>query len=102
AGRSKPLEIGRGAKAKQLGPIVRGLEQGLREVRAKRTKRRLPNEAHAGRHTDVHPVVDEASFLGDGGFSKTTRYPQRTGIDKHGALHAEIVRHEGKREAGFR
>src|SRR4029079_4220420 len=100
-GQKQALEGGRSAKAEYLGPVVGGLEQGLREIGAQRSERRLPDEADAGRQADVRTVVDEAVFRGHCRLGKSARHPQRSGIDKDRALHAEIVGNERKREAGF-
>src|SRR4029078_471279 len=99
---SKPLEVGRGAKAEELGAVEGGLEQGLGEVGAERSKRGLPDQAHAGREAHIGAVEDETSFVIDSGDGKSARVPQRAGVDKHGALETGAVRNKGQREPCLR
>ena len=92
------------------------LQEGITEVCAKRPDRGIPNQARANRCADRIRVIDEST-----GVSETpaaaqlppclhqigvrqllrVRTVECAGIGENGAPEAEIIRHEGKREANF-
>src|SRR5215471_9936073 len=57
-----PLEVRRSAEAEDLGLVESGLEQRLGDVGTEGAKRRIPNDAEAGRHTNLRAILDEASL----------------------------------------
>src|SRR5215813_7732109 len=114
-----PLEVRRSAEAEDLGLVESRLEQRLGDVGTEGAKRGIPNDAEAGRHTNLRAILDEASLAaslpkiasgasarhrrqGDRGRRETARFPQRTGIDEHGTLYTEIVWYERERETHLR
>src|SRR5688572_12035709 len=105
SGKSLPLEVRRSAEAEDLGSIEVGLEQGLGNVGAQRSKRRLPDEAETGRHAHFRAVEDETAFASaparyrDGVDRFLARVPKGAGVEEDGALHADAVGDEGEREA---
>src|SRR4029078_1394845 len=96
--KSLPLEVGRSAETENLGLVEIRLKQGLSDVGAERSKRRLPDDAETARQANLRAVEYEASFSGYGIQRKVAGIEQRARVDEYGALHAKIVGNERERE----
>src|SRR5262249_49363050 len=99
APRSEP---GPAAEAENLGPVAAFFGDRIRNVEAKRSERRVPHQADAGRRTDALGVADRQGFTRrarlrrqPGG--RPAVVPQLAGIGECRDADAKILRQEIQR-----